>query len=731
MKRHIFFLFTIIAGSLYNYLPAISPSDIGYWIGEGGNESIVSISWNDGKKPETLAWGYRTGGGTTIIDMLNDLVKNDPRLFSLMRQQGIYKVDGLGFDLNGEHTISMTVGGNTAYPKYSKTGQFAATPGNYNTWRCSDDEDHWNSPSKTEAGEWHCCVITDDGTKTILDAESVNSQTVQNGYNYIWYYEIPGKDLPPYEQAIAVDPYITEDVDYTHGIFFINEDWFGWDNGSLNFLDKNGKMIYRAFRRENGNTETLGITTQFGCIYGDNFYFISKQAKTSPDAKSGGRLVIADARTLKKKIAFDEIGGGDGRSFLGVNEKTGYIGAANGIFVFDMENFKLGDIIEGTGKGSTYEGQIGIMIRTGEYVFAAKQNTGVLVIDPDKNEIKTTIDLPQISTITMSKDGYIWAGAETNYLLKINPYTLETSRTGLPDGMQINSSWGAWNAGSLCASTQHNILYFTHSSHIIRYDIDNDTFDTEFFELPGQESEYKQIFYGSCLRVDPVTDNLIITATESGYLTHFMQNWIHVVDGTSGALINTIRPETYYWFPALPVFPDNYFPLISGFENISMETNIYKIYLGDKVSDADNMACAILKTATTEDTSVATVSVEADTLVITGHKKGKTTLTLKVNSNGKTAVQTVSLEVGKNSSSNKTNLSPVSVSPNPAKDILTIKGRKGHEVSLVNKYGQIILRHRITSDSEKINIASLPGGLYILQISSKGEPSDTVKVLKL
>ena len=67
---------------------AVSFSDINYWIGEGNVEVMLVIAWNDGKTPGALAWGYKGEEETTIVEMLNDVVKTDPRLFSLMRRQG-------------------------------------------------------------------------------------------------------------------------------------------------------------------------------------------------------------------------------------------------------------------------------------------------------------------------------------------------------------------------------------------------------------------------------------------------------------------------------------------------------------------------------------------------------------------------------------------------------------------------------------------------------------------
>ena len=280
----------------------------------------------------------------------NEVVKADPRLFSLTRRQGGYTVDGLGFDLNGENTVALVVGGNTTYPKYQTSGLFTSTPGNYNRWTCTDEEDHWNSPSEAEPGVWRCLEQQPDGTTVEAD---VNATRLQAGATYLFLYEKADGSRPDYTGAVAVEPYEQAPVDYTQGLFLVNEDWYGWDNGTVNFLTSDGRWVYRAFRRENPG-ETLGVTTQYGAIYGGRFFFVSKQASSTADASTGGRLVVADALTLKKVAAFDEIGG-DGRAFVGVDEHTAYIGTSSGITRFDLESMSLGEEIAGTGgEGGLY-----------------------------------------------------------------------------------------------------------------------------------------------------------------------------------------------------------------------------------------------------------------------------------------------------------------------------------------------------------------------------------------
>ena len=67
----------------------------------------------------------------------------------------------------------------------------------------------------------------------------------------------------------------------------------------------------------------LGCTSQFGTIYGDKFYIVSKQEKDPGATVIGSRLAVIDAKTMKVLKEFTRIGDSDGRSFLGVDEHTG------------------------------------------------------------------------------------------------------------------------------------------------------------------------------------------------------------------------------------------------------------------------------------------------------------------------------------------------------------------------------------------------------------------------
>lgn len=716
MKRYVLLL-TAWASSLFALVGAYPLADIASWTGEGDTEVALVIAWNDGRSPEALAWGYRGTVETTVIAMLNEVVKADPRLFSLTRRQGGYTVDGLGFDLNGENTVALVVGGNTTYPKYQTSGLFTSTPGNYNRWTCTDEEDHWNSPSEAEPGVWRCLEQQPDGTTVEAD---VNATRLQAGATYLFLYEKADGSRPDYTGAVAVEPYEQAPVDYTQGLFLVNEDWYGWDNGTVNFLTSDGRWVYRAFRRENPG-ETLGVTTQYGAIYGGRFFFVSKQANNTAGTSTGGRLVVADALTLKRVAAFDEIGG-DGRAFVGVDEHTAYIGTSSGITRFDLESMSLGEEIAGTAsEGGLYAGQIGAMVRAGGYVFAAKQAVGVLVIDAATHTLHATIDLPTISTLTLGRDGGVWA-ADATSLVRIDVATLETRSRLLPDDCRVSSTWGAWNAGSLCAAYRKNFLYFANEkeNQIARYHILTDELDADFFTLPDQGRAYVQQFQGAGLRVDPRNDRLIVTATQSGYLSHYMNNWVHVVDGLSGELLGTIELEPYYWFPALPVFPDNEAPVIALPDRLSIGREPVKISLLEAVTDADNLSASIVSAVEVEDSSVATARISGYDLTVSGVSIGDTRLTLTVNSNGKKATRTVDVQVTEASGIDEAMCTAVEAWPNPVHDRLTIVAVDGSVFGLVDLRGIPVCRGVVSGGKAAVDLSSIAPGIYVLTVQNGG-----------
>lgn len=451
-------------------------------------------------------------------------------------------------------------------------------------------------------------------------------------------------ELTPIDQDSIV---VLEDSDRpetipSKGFYIANEDWFGHDEGTVNYFMNNDSIVYRAYRAANPD-ETFGVTTQFATIYGDYTYFVSKQ---------GNRLVVADAITLKKKTSIENIGGGDGRSFLGVNAAVGYVGTSKDIRVFDINSLTIGNAIEGV------DGQVGSMCRVGNRAFAIVNVKGVYVINTNTHQVEELIP-GSFNTLTQSKDGSVWIAA-TSKLTRVNPYTLETTEVPLED-TQVGSSWFAWNAGSLCASTQRNILYWSYKNAITKYDIDANSFNTKFYVLPNDETDKQLAFYGAGLRVDPLTDQLVLTVKKAGWGSNGSFNWTLIVNA-SGTIEKTIVVKgdngtadgyagagdgNYYWFPAMPFFEDANAPSILLNQVILKPNERKAVCLSSKVADADNMSTAIIKNLTfSNDTSLIKCEIKQDSLILTSNTTiGKTTFGFEAISNGKIVRKDVRIDV--------------------------------------------------------------------------------------
>ena len=103
-------------------------SNIQNWTGTGSNQAALVIDWNDGKGPESIAWGFRWNGTATGLDMFRAIDLADPRLALFPGTDPTFGtfVYGIGYDLNGN--------GGTFTP---------GTPRSNETGGASDPGDHY------------------------------------------------------------------------------------------------------------------------------------------------------------------------------------------------------------------------------------------------------------------------------------------------------------------------------------------------------------------------------------------------------------------------------------------------------------------------------------------------------------------------------------------------------------------------------------------------------------
>lgn len=397
-----------------------------------------------------------------------------------------------------------------------------------------------------------------------------------------------------------------QEADYTQGIIWVNEDWYGHQNSTVNYLvpdDPDGDYWhYRIIQTENPGKE-LGCTNQYGALWQGRLFLIAKQDKDPGASITGGRITVADAKTMKilhQQSLIDPSGAQcDGRGFLGIDEHKGYISSSNGVWIFDLDSYTVKGQVEGSANpnaggnndkpntdptGSLYHGQSGMMVSAAGKVFVAHQQYGLLIVDPATDKVVKTIsmDIVQegagIGSIVKSKDGFLWlsiaknlqgTGAFLNYIVRLDPETLQYEIIAIPDGMYPPSnSWYAWTPDAFVASTVQNCLYWKGGPNrwftgtkIYKFDCDTRELSL-FIDLEEEGANWK--LYGCAIGVHPITDEIYMALYhEFGTPTYITRRY-----SPSGEKIRDYEMIMNYWFPSLPLFAEGESGSGSGIESI-------------------------------------------------------------------------------------------------------------------------------------------------------------------
>lgn len=580
---------------------------------------------------------------------------------------------------------------------------------------------------------------------------------------------------------------------YTNGVYVLNEDWYGHNNSTLNFWNPETETIdYLIMQMANNYEYSLGCTSQYGQLYGDFIVITGKQDKDpgEPGDMKSGRVAILHKNTLKP--VGDEVhplisvnerdkSDADGRGVCFVDNEKFYVGTSNGIYVFKWNGqgkiftWDSEKIIPGTGNplitgdevsnadglGPLYQNQIGMMLRTQDYVFAIKQDLGVLIIDPKTDEIIKIIE-GCFSTMAQSKDGDIWVGVNyqeegneenLNYpygwngdawngsqLMCIDQYTLETKKVRIDTG-GIPQSWYAWTAGSLTASETENALYFVYTDpslgqinwfrNCVLYRFNIDAVDWDNIDLSNPDEAYAEgaceeiydssfddlYFYGGALQCNPKDGNLYASFYVGENIA--TQEWIYAILNPEGEMIQYQEPIKRYWYPAMFIFPDNEAPIVENFDDVTIEDkNPVEITLADKVTDSDSRNAAIVKSISNiADESIVKAEIIKGNLVLTPLKKGNTTVEIAFNSNGKVVTGNVNVSV-------TADISSIDVIDIERANVFAVSGNimvtgidTPQQVEIFNAQGALV-KSAIVNNGEQITSLA-KGNLYIVKISNQ------------
>ena len=184
-----------------------------------------------------------------------------------------------------------------------------------------------------------------------------------------------------------------------------------------------------------------------------------------------------------------------------------------------------------------------------------------------------------------------------------------------------------------------------------------------------------------------------------------------------------------YWFPALPVFPDNFDPEVKDIPTINCDKGgSYTLKLNDWVSDKDNMNVSIVKTLV-ENTAptLFSATVKNGKLIIKSlnNKDGEGSVTVRFNSNGKIVDKKIAVKIGIGTGTD--NIANDAHNIYMHDNTLFVENCLNYYVAVYDVYGRKVADMQITSDKYHINMG-LPQGIYIIR-ASKGANIVTKKVI--
>lgn len=608
-------------------------SKIERWAGEGDCKAALAIKWADGQNDgKTLVWGYRwkSSEKKTGEDLVRAVAKADPAFYVLAESGSAFGTafGGFGYDIDGNRYVTVTTPKKEVYPRngivYVSSGVFD---------KCGATEitrDAWNSGWYN--GYWSYNVADKAEDALGWSNTGASGRVLTDGCVDAWVFT---KASNEYDGNLK---YLPATVDYTQGVFMVNEDWFGHRNSTTNYLTRDGKFVYN-------NTTEIGATACFGAAWGNRYYIIAKQAKDNGSEVEGGRITICDANTMRIIKQIKDIDGNDGRSFCGVDEHKAYVSTSRGIYTLNLDELTVGAAVKNADGGDANLGECGNMVRLGDYVYATEYGKSLRIIDCNNDRIVATITA-KVYSITMSKDGQLWVSTDKG-ISRVNTESRQLEEIALPSGIGVPAKdIYAWKSDGLCASLQNNVIYWTASgwnpTTIFKYDIDNNEF-AKVVDLTSDANKW-MMYSASNLRVDPVTDYLYVSL----FKDYGSQDYAVRIYDNNGTQLNEYElTQKNFWLPGMFVFPDVEDPIAGKIDAVTVEENKeVKVDLATVCSDADNFQAAIIKTVKdVSKANIVTATVKDGKLVVKGVKKGKTNVTLNFCSNGISTTATVKVVV--------------------------------------------------------------------------------------
>jgi YVTN family beta-propeller protein len=188
------------------------------------------------------------------------------------------------------------------------------------------------------------------------------------------------------------------DSGFLHGAYIANEGAFGNSNGSVSYFDTDS-IIMKNHVFESVNGRPLGDVVQCVSIAGGKAFIVVNNSQ---------KVEVVDLKTFESIGVIDSLE--CPRSFLGINDKKGYLadGNFNGhIFVVDLESLKIKDTIpcgSGPARIVLYD-KTALVANAGGW----GNDSTLTVIDTESDRVTATWTVGMNpADMVMDKDNQLW-----------------------------------------------------------------------------------------------------------------------------------------------------------------------------------------------------------------------------------------------------------------------------------------------------------------------------------
>lgn len=326
---------------------------------------------------------------------------------------------------------------------------------------------------------------------------------------------------------------------FRDGTFILNEGSAFQENSSLSFISPKGIITDSVYFKVNG-TE-LGNVSQDLFIGGGKIYFIAQNGKSDlGNHPNDGKLIIADAETLKKEAAFDEeLSILSWPTHIAVLGNEAFIRDNNGIYSFNTSTKKI-QLIENT------DGALKNRMAVAENKIFVPAKKSILVLEAGKQEISHKIELDAtVSGVIKTSDNniYVSTTGTPNKIIKINTKDYSVIKENEITEGKVGSGWGASPGISAKGDT---IYYGNTSTKIYRH-----IFSTGISEYMIDAKDYVEdtgMAYNN-LAVHPITGEVYQT-TIKGYGMNFLINNISVFNLSQSKPKLAVNYKNHTHFPA-------------------------------------------------------------------------------------------------------------------------------------------------------------------------------------